>query len=76
MQREGIQTIIKPPRIVMLDSKCAKERKLKSPQMFDMKYVIWLPLKIKGNGPSLRSKHIAALYGEREVEILLSSDQG
>ncbi|GMP76677.1 hypothetical protein CsSME_00033254 [Camellia sinensis var. sinensis] len=37
--------------------------------MFDLKSLTWLPLHCTGQGPSPRSNHVAALYGDKMLLI-------
>lgn len=55
--------------LIMFGGEDAKGRKLKDLHMFDLKSLMWIPLKTTGAGPSPRSKHVAAIHNDRFLLI-------
>lgn len=61
--------------LLMFGGEDVKGRKLKDLHMFDLKSLMWLPLRTMGSGPSPRSKHVAALYNDRYLLIFGGSSK-
>ncbi|CAL5347027.1 unnamed protein product [Camellia sinensis] len=55
--------------LILFGGENAKRKKLSDLHMFDLKSLTWLPLHCTGQGPSPRSNHVAALYGDKMLLI-------
>ncbi|ONK61554.1 uncharacterized protein A4U43_C08F31170 [Asparagus officinalis] len=67
--RSGHSVIRAGPVLILFGGEDAKGRKLNDLHMFDLKSLMWLPLRYKGTGPSPRSNHVAALYGDKTLLV-------
>ncbi|KAI8004659.1 Acyl-CoA-binding domain-containing protein 6 [Camellia lanceoleosa] len=55
--------------LILFGGENAKRKKLSDLHMFDLKSLTWLPVHCTGQGPSPRSNHVAALYGDKMLLI-------
>ncbi|KAK1387613.1 Acyl-CoA-binding domain protein [Heracleum sosnowskyi] len=67
--RSGHTVVRSSSVLILFGGEDAKRRKLNDLHMFDLKSLTWLPLQSKGNVPSPRFNHVAALHEDKTLLI-------